>query len=497
VAADVAPPAAATIASTPQKYLDGSTANAQRRMTGKYTGDSWTWHACFPMHGFLDSYLATGDKAWLDAAVTYFDWNLSLLLKGPDGQPGWLGPVGGHEGWLGEHPIGDAIMLEPMVRFAELVLKDEPALTEAYGRKGRTYADMAGRLMFEKWRSRGAWREDGPYGVFCEWPKYYTEAEADAWHDPPPGTRAITLPMNMQVHWGITAARLARIGGDKAWHETAMKLMRFVKSRLCLCDDHYTWNYWEPFGPWDIDPQNPQAFLHWVGTHPYRDYQAGEIRCIVEAYERGIVFDAEDMKRFVNTNLKVMWNGRLDDPKWDNSNAGVQKAVFGEIRLPSKPAGIFSRYAGCLWTDLAVFDPTVRKLYEKELKPGTYQDAYYRNVTARRPPSYERRYADEPADILDAPLVSCATLKMVAVTPCVVETGGAMRTLCVSWAEGDLQIALVSADGSQVRQEIYAGKVASQAVRNVEWSAKDVPPGAYRVRWTLGGQHRDFPILVK
>ena len=28
-----------------------------------------------------------------------------------------------------------------------------------------------------------------------------------------------------------------------------------MKSRMCLFKDHYVWNYWEPFGRWDIEDQ--------------------------------------------------------------------------------------------------------------------------------------------------------------------------------------------------------------------------------------------------
>lgn len=485
------------ISYTPQGYLEASINNAKRRMTGKWTGDGWTWHARFTMDGFLDSYLATRDAAWLDAAAKYFDWCVSLLEMGPDGHQGWLGPVAGQEGKLSEHPIGDAIMMDPMVRFAALVLKDEPALAETYGDKARSYATLARKLMFEKWEARGTWHEDGPYGVFTEWPWYFTEQEAGAWHEPPPGTRAITLPMNMQVHWGLVAARLHRITGEKAWREKSLKLFRFVKSRLVLYDDHYSWNYWEPFGPWDVTPDNPQAFRHWIGTHAYRDYQLGEVNAFVEAFHLGVVFDAQDMKRFVRTNLHVMWNGRLDDIQWNNSNAGVQKGAFGQIRLASKPTGIFNRYAGTLWTDLVDFDATARKIYEKQLEPKTYQYAYYYNVTRKREPSYERRHADLPADVFEFPFVANCTLGMAAAMPSVVERGKPTLLACQARVEGGLRIELRSEDGTRAVATLRGETLQKAGLFNLSWDAKDAKAGRYRVRWTLKGEYRDFPIEIR
>lgn len=495
--AKAAPADRATITRTPEQYYQGALNNAKRRMTGKYTGNSWTWHARYTMHGFLDAYLATRDAAWLDAAMKYFDWNVSLLLTGPDGHRGWLGPVSGKPEQLGEHPVGDAIMMEPMVRFAELVLKDEPALAAKYGDRARAYVALAKELMFKKWEARGIWHEDGPYGVFTEWPWYYTEQAADKWHPPAPGTRAITLPFNMQVHWGIVAGRIYHITGEKPWQRRALQLFNFLKSRLCLYQDHYSWNYWEPFGAWDIDPKNPQAFRHWVNTHGYRDYQAGEVREMVEAYHLGLTFDAEDMRRLVNTNIKVMWTGSLEEITWHNSNAGVQKGALGAIRLPSKPQGIFNRYAGTLWTEMAEFDATARQIHEKLLKPGSYQHATYYNVTRKHAPSYARRYAKAPAAVFDRPFNSCCTLTMVAVMPSVVVRGRPSVVSCIARVEGDLTIELVTSDGQKRVAVLRAEGKRPRGIFNLAWDAKDVPAGRYRVRWTLRGEHREFPVTVE
>jgi len=473
------PDGAATIADTPQAYLDASINNAKRRMTGKYTGDGWTWHACFTMNGFIDSYLATREAAWLDA------------------RQGWLGPVAGQEGRLGEHPIGDPIMLDPMVRFAAVVLKDEPALAAKYGDRARAYVTLTRQLMFEKWEARGIWREDGPYGAFTGWPWYYTEQDANRWQPTGAGRDAITLPFNMQVHWGIVAARLHRITGEKAWRDKALRVFRFVKSRLVLYDDHYSWNYWEPLGPWDVDSNDAQAFRHWIGTHPYRDYQAGEVHAIVEAFHHGAVFDAQDMRRFVRTNTHVMWKGSLDDIQWNNSDAGVQKGAFGEVRLASKPTGIFNRYAGALWTDLAEFDPTARQIYERQLKPGTYEHAYYYNVTRKREPSYERRHRDLPADVLDVPFSPNCTLSMAAVMPSDIERGKPALVACQARVAGDLKIELRGEDGKQAVATLRKAGPHGPGILNLTWDAKDTKPGRYRIRWTLKDQYREFPVEVR
>jgi len=486
----------ATIKDAPQAYLRGCLSNARGRMDGKFTGDGWTWHANYPMDSFIESYLATRDRAWLDAAVEYFDWCIEQLLTGPDGRKGWLGAAYRMPGRLGEYPLGDCLLLEPMLRFSELVLKDEPALADAYGKSAASYVALARQLIFEKWDHRGIWHEDGPCGVYPDWPWTFTEKEPDHWQPPPAGTHASTLPINMQVHWGMAALRLWRITGEPAWRDRALKIFNFAKSRLNLYDDHYSWNYWEPFGPWDIKPDRPQDFVTWINTPPYRDYQLGEVRAFVEAYQRGITFDETDMRRLVRTNLHVMWNGKTgDDVAWNNSNAGVQKGAFGEIRLPSKPEGMFNRYAGTLWTSLVAFDATARQLYEAQLAPGTWQHAFYHNVTAAQPPSFQRRLAPAEAAVFKAPLHPCCTITMVAVIPTVVQRGSDTVLACQGRLPGALKIELATADGGKVLRTLKEAEL--KLIVNHPWSTGDVKPGRYRIRWTLKGQYREMPVEVR
>ena len=68
---------------------------------------------------------------------------------------------------------------------------------------------------------------------------------------------------------------------------------------------------------------------------------------IVEAYHTGVVFDETDIRRIVNTNLKVMWNGSLEEPAFRNSNAtlpGVESMPKSTRRSPVVVAGGFRRH---------------------------------------------------------------------------------------------------------------------------------------------------------
>ena len=64
---------------------------------------------------------------------------------------------------------------------------------------------------------------------------------------------------------------------------------------------------------------------------------------IVKAYNAGIVFTEDDMKKIIHTNLKVMWNGDENNPQYANSNAdllgtiGKPEATIPRAR-PRSPA---------------------------------------------------------------------------------------------------------------------------------------------------------------
>ena len=60
--------------------------------------------------------------------------------------------------------VGDAMFLRPLVLMAGEILKT-PALKEKYGAKAEEYLQLAEQT-FEKWDSRGAWRETKDGGVW-------------------------------------------------------------------------------------------------------------------------------------------------------------------------------------------------------------------------------------------------------------------------------------------------------------------------------------------
>lgn len=95
-------------------------------------GEDFCWHAAYYIGNFRRAYQAYQDTAWLDQGVRYYEFVASKLLTGPDGYQGWIGPYEyDNSVWCDVH-VGDAILCNGMVAFAEVVLAD-PKLRSRYG----------------------------------------------------------------------------------------------------------------------------------------------------------------------------------------------------------------------------------------------------------------------------------------------------------------------------------------------------------------------------
>jgi hypothetical protein len=277
---------------------------------------------------------------------------------------------------------------------------------------------------------------------------------------------------------------------------------------MMLVDNFYTWNYWEPFGPWDVDLPKKDSRL-WMNTHGHRDYQGTEVRQIVEAYQSGLVFDQKDMERIVNTNLEVMWNQDKTSPTWVNSNATLEGPLSAEKRKAITEVKDPRGRSGALWPALMDFNQTVRDLYALNFKDdkgnGSVAKAYFENVTLKSPPSFKRRYADLPVTVFDFPASTCHSLTVASVLPSVIKRGTPTIVFCKLRVTGDLKIALYSGDGKKELATLHQGKVEGGAdghagVFLIQWDPATVKDqalkGNYRIRWTVADGYRDFPITI-
>jgi hypothetical protein len=477
---------------SPEALLQQTLRTGDSTIPKEGAGEQFGWGVSYYAGNFVRGYQRTKDTAWLDAAQRLSEYCLSKRRTGPDGYKGWVGEDQTGRGLWADNHVGDAIEIEPMLEFAEVVLKD-PELKKKYGEAARKYVDVARRDLFEKWDRRGTWKEDGAWGCYVGWNMVCTQADPNAWKkDTAP---AIAEPFNKNNHVGICALRLFRVTGEEKWRERAFKIFAYTKSRFLLVDDsYYVWNYWEPFGPESVDLAKKDTRL-WMNVHGGRPYAAGEIGQMVEAYNTGVVFDKTDIERFLNTNLKVMWNGDKDKPHFANSNWRLPMPP-GPDGKPLAPEA--NSAAGQLWTGLLQFSQDVRDL----------AGARGRGSLPNRPVSFDRLYcAEKDAKVFDFPYYhNCKSLTVAAVMPSILKKGASTIILCKARIPQDpFEIALYSADGKDKVLVIHQGKIdggldGHAGIFIVQWdpaSSKDKPlRGAYRIRWTGVDGYREFPITV-
>ena len=442
-------------------------------------GELFCWYAVNGMQVFAENYEVTKNTAWLDAGIKYYDYCISKMETDPDGYKGWIGEYGYDSKYDQDALIGDAIMFEAMLDFSVIVLENKD-LKKKYGEKANEIVRLAAHDLIEKNDKRGCWIEDGPYGGYVGFNKYLAKDNHKIWiYGPKVDRSGLSHPFNKQEVVGTVCLKLWRITGNKFYRDRAERIFFTAKSHLQYFNDHYGWNYFEPLYPLDVNVKRNNT-LHFVDVHPHTGYQAVEVKKIVEAYHYGIVFDEQDIKRIINTNLKVMWNGDKVNPKWVSSS------------------GLGS---GELWTGLLDFDQTVRDLYELRFKDDKMSDEYlrYKNTVLVNPPSFKRKFVKGKVTVPKVDFTECKDLNCAVVLPHEIKKDSSAVIICKSRVAGNLLVDVYSKDNKKLLN-LYTGPI-REWFYTTTWNGKDPSgkltfKGEYKIRWTTAGGYREFPVIV-
>lgn len=472
-------------------------------------GESFCWNARVGMDDFLDNYLLTKDAEWLEAGFKYCDFLIGKMDTDPDGRKGWIGPYEYDTKYMQDALVGDAILLTGILDISVAVLEDA-VLKAKYGEKAMSYVKIAKNDFAEKWDKRGCWYEDGPYGSYIGFNKYLKPENPKVWVTEPDVSRSgISHPFNKQMDAAQVFLRLWRITGNKFYRDRAERIYFTAKSHFQFFDNHYCWNYFEPLTPGDVDLVRKNT-RHWIDVHPWKSgYQTGEVEKIVEAYNYGIVFDDQDIKRIINTNLNVMWNKDKENPFFISSNGmGTVADTIGlaaYMKVNGFRASFKRKNPGELWTGLLDFDQTIRDIYEVRFKNDNTSDWYlrYKNTVLLNPPGFKRKFVETRGRAsVKVPVVKFTESKdlyCAIVLPYVVLKGGKSIILCKSRKPGELQIDLYSTKGKKINN-LYNGKMSGEMFI-FTWDGKDpaqktIFKGDYKIRWTTESGYREFPIEV-
>jgi len=304
-----------------QQYI---TNDSRNRYCDKESGGELAWLMGPFMEGFYYGYLATGDPHWVDLFVDWTDSWVKRGVKEPDGFIGWpklkaAGTDVDHlDDFNADSLLGEAVVLRPVVLMSREILRT-PALMQRYGAKAASYIQLAGQI-YEKWDRRGAWRATKDGGVITVVLPFGIDANTGDWTDgyasrnsPHAGFSHPDNQANLVARWLLAMSDVTNNPASQAYKERAEKWFRVMKSRMTLQDNgtYQIWNYWQPGGEWDYQPNGSPK--HWIGVHPNGGYYDIDVAAIADAYEHGVVFTRQDMDRLIATALaeKRDWQGLL------------------------------------------------------------------------------------------------------------------------------------------------------------------------------------------
>jgi hypothetical protein len=330
---------------------------ARSRYCDKEMGEKLGWLVSPFLNGFYYGYLATRDPKWVEMLI---DWMNSCVRRGieePDGFVGW--PKSGMdatESFYTDSLLGEAMALRPVVLTADEILKT-PALKSKFDSQAQAYLRLAERV-FEKWDSRGCWREIANGGLWVV-PLFGIDPKTGQWTEGycRRNTDGFSNPDNKENHIARWLIAMYDVTRKSVYRERAEKWFRLMKSRMKTRQDgtYFVWNYWDPAGPWDYKADGSPK--HWIGVHPNGGYYGIDVKAIVTAFEHGLVFTKEDIQRLIATNRDFMWNQQVTGAKFQRIDGG-------------QPDPRWRNSPGVLWTALVPYDETLRRVFLKNHNPS-------------------------------------------------------------------------------------------------------------------------------
>jgi hypothetical protein len=255
---------------------------------GKDGETGWT----FRKEGSLNIYIPLHEKP-KDSVYT-IDYTVAANIKGiPGSYLQIIGkPLKGDDFFIKTiaqeelfHILSEGMILYPILKFIAIVFDDE-TLAKDYRDMAIEWLELIQSEIMLKWNNYWCNTGHGGYYVFPNNPAYREPGEI--------------LPYNQFLIFGRCLLVLYQLTGKEEYLYKTVKISNYFKSKLILINeiDAYVWDYWAK-----------------IERHEDISHANLDIGFIIDAYEAGIVFTHEDLRKFANTFLKLMWNGSLENPE--------------------------------------------------------------------------------------------------------------------------------------------------------------------------------------
>jgi len=303
------------------------------KFTASHHGNRFAWNAACILDSYVTLYEATGDAKYLSeipkhAGVIFENradrWGIVDQLRGRVVM-GWASNEYTTDraptGWLGH----TAMILRPIVRWAYFVRKD-PKLRAQRGKKADQYLTWAIESMDDfdsNWRA-------GPQDGEGYYLGLYDKKNANVRG----GIQDQPLPFNYRSLTGWTFLWLWLNTEEERFKARAEKLARFVKNRLRVEDAGYAWS----------------CAVYRPGEYEDTGHASTNVAFPVDAYRADLVFEAQDMRRFVNC-LK----------RWYGGTGYMPATIDGQGRAGKD-------HNMTRWAVLAYEDPVARRIAYEYMK---------------------------------------------------------------------------------------------------------------------------------
>jgi len=303
--------------------------------------ESFAWVDFRALNCLNLAYELTGDTAYLDRLRDTFKLYREAMSTGPDKYLGWYGsPIPPRIPKDNPDIQIDEIQanfrgVSMLAKWVELA-KSNPAYAEANAAVIKDYLDLLENHLVPKWDARGFYADVEKGGVYRGM-DYPIEGGGTLSHE----------KLSIMVDGLLN---LYAVTQNPAYLKRALQVGAWFKASLSLKDGHYEWMSWCPAGKWDVSPDKPDAWkVGWIAPDPNAEWYVAALSIALRLYQYGLLFDDQDLQRFLKTQKEMCWNGDLEKPEY-RTVAGVS---------PAESKFVKGRF---LSNEIAQYDPTLRQL---------------------------------------------------------------------------------------------------------------------------------------
>jgi len=292
----------------------------------------WYYFLSYAVDGDTAMYLATGNHRYLDRALYYVNnvvaaARISSTLPDSQYKDGYLGWISGQDNFL-EAVLRESVLWRYVTRLL-VVIRQTPELyyDPTYRAQYDALLEFSEVNIFEKWYSRSS-------------------------------DTVFRVRTHMTAHWAYIAMDLS--------------LLTESPERRALYESVYTKFNQDMRAQILPNPVDPEAYF-WSDIwgsfdQPGQDTNHGNhvVSYMVQAFDQGLYWTADDMVGLRNLVLNVLWDGSLQEPGFNGYLDGTD------------PGNGFDQADG--WMKLGRYFPEVQQMYENYVGLGRYMTQIYGNA---------------------------------------------------------------------------------------------------------------------